>query len=280
MRPRGFALVELLVALVLSGIIGIALVRLVVVQARFTSSQDGLMQARSTARAALNVLNEELRMVSEGGLVAANRDSVTLRVPYAFAVACLQFSGWRIAALLPADSAQYASAQPSGYAWRNAVGRWNFVEPVGVAGVSPLFCQAPFTMPGVNVISAPGWSGRAVVINPNAAGMQVGTPFYLYQRVTYVFAPSATISGTRALWRAVPGAGLRDELVAPFDTATRFSFLTGDTLGVVSAAPASLDSVRGVDVRLVALSNKPPEGRTARVQFDVTSSIVFRGRAP
>jgi len=280
MRTRGFALVELLVALVLAGIIGLALVRLVVMQARFTSSQDGMMQARSTARAALNVLNEEMRMVASGGVISASRDSVTLRVPYGFGIACGPFGGTRMVSLLPADSAAYASAQPSGYAWQDAAGTWHFVEPVAVSGTAALLCMIPlFTNPPVAIVTAPGWSGRAVTVSPGAGGIAVGAPIYLYQRVTYVLTASATVTGTRALWRAVPSAGLRDELVAPFDTASRFSFLIGDTLGVVTAVPASLDSIRGLQVRLVALSNKAPEGKTAPSQFDITSSIVFRGRA-
>ena len=81
MNRRGFSLPELLVAMVIAGIIGVALARLIINQSRFVSSQDNLMRARSGARAAFNVLMDELRATTPGGLLDATRDSVTLRVP-------------------------------------------------------------------------------------------------------------------------------------------------------------------------------------------------------
>ncbi|MDO8665846.1 MAG: type II secretion system protein, partial [Gemmatimonadales bacterium] len=104
---RGFSLAELVVAMVIAAIIGAALTRLVINQARFVGTQDAVMHARAGARAALNVMTSEFRAVSDSGLVAASRDSVTIRVPYAFGIACAQVGGATIVSLLPAENSTY-----------------------------------------------------------------------------------------------------------------------------------------------------------------------------
>ena len=114
MTRRGMTLTELLVGMVVMAIIGTAIVRMVVNDARFVSSIDAMMNARQTARAAMNTMVAEMRMASSDGLMAAARDSVTVRVPYAFGMACNATTiGWtsnRIVAVLPMDSVLYASA--------------------------------------------------------------------------------------------------------------------------------------------------------------------------
>lgn len=86
MTRRGVTLVELLVTLLVLGFLGTALARLMISNSRFVSKQEALLEARQTARAAMNVMLPELRMVSDGGLVAADPDSVTVRVPYVFGI--------------------------------------------------------------------------------------------------------------------------------------------------------------------------------------------------
>ena len=105
MSRRGFGLAELMVALVIAGVIGIALARLVIGQARFVATQDNMMRARATSRAALSVLSFELHGVTKGGIISATRDSVDIRVPYAFGLACGYVSGQTALALFPPDSA-------------------------------------------------------------------------------------------------------------------------------------------------------------------------------
>lgn len=280
-RARGFALAELVVALVIAGIIGVALTRLVLNQARFVSMQDAMMRSRSGARAALNVLSEELRMVSGGGVVAATQDSITLRVPYAFGVSCKSIAG-HFLGLFPADSAIYAGATPSGYAYRNAAGRYVFVGNA-VANITPgvlYFLGCTLTSPSITLPTAVGWSiPTAVQVSLNAA-MDTATAVYLYQEIRYAFAPSTQIPGRIALWRTVLSTGVREELVAPFDTAAGFSFLVGSRYTPQAAPPSPLDSLRGVRVRLVAASETAPQGRTSPTNFDLSVNVYFRNYAP
>ena len=272
-RP-GFSLAELMVALVLTAIIGTALARLIIYQSRFVALQDGMMRARSGARAALNVMSAELRAITDGGLVAASTDSITLRVPYAFGVACQQTSGRTNVALLPGDSALYGAAIPGGYAWRDTTGAFAFVDG---ATVSAGICAPP--APAITVVGTTGWPARSVAASNSNPNTPVGAIVYLYQRIRYAFAPSASIPGRRALWRTVLSTGTRDELVVPFDTSSRFQFLVGNAYTVQAAPPAVLDSVRGLRIRFVGQSEAPPEGHTVPVQFDLSSDILFRNNA-
>ena len=272
-RP-GFSLAELMVALVLTAVIGTALARLVVYQSRFVAMQDGMMRARSGARAALNVMSAELRAITDSGLVAATPDSITVRVPYAFGVACQRVSASTVVSLLPGDSALYATATASGHAWRDSIGVFHVLEPETVAAAA---CVAP--APVVVTFSTTGWSARSVSVATGSVATQPGDIVYLYQRIRYAFAPSVSIPGRRALWRTVLSTGTRDELVVPFDTTSKFQFLVGNAYALQATPPAVLDSVRGLRIRLVGQSEAPPEGRVGPVKFDLTSDILFRNNA-
>jgi len=292
MRPpvpsgtRGFVLAELLVALVIAAIIGVALTQLVVSQSRFAALQGGIVQARGGARAALNVMVSDLRMVSDSGLVAASHDSVTVRVPYAFGVACGQVAGKVMVSLLPSDSASYFSATPSGYAWRDTTGKMVFVEPspgpLAVVGSLTTLCSSSplVTNPAITTLSAPGWTPVAVAIanDPRRAppGPPQGSVVYLYQRVRYAFAPSGQLPGRTGLWRTVLSTGQRDELVTPFDTSASFQFLVGSRLTPRVTPPAVLDSVQGLRLVLVAASEQAPEGRAKPETFTITTNVVFQ----
>ena len=276
MSRRGFTMVELAVALVIAGIIGAALSRLVINQSRFVSLQDGLMRARSGARSALAVMQDEIRMVSDSGLRAAGRDSIQVRVPYVFGVACGYASGLTVVALLPADSASVAIAQASGMAWRDSLGNWRFVEPATVTAGAPTSVCTTQT-PAIVVLSTPDWTAQAVYASGTAP--RIGSPVYFYQLVTYRFGPSVDLPGRRALWRAVASTGAREELVAPFDEQAKFQFLVGDVNTARTTPPAALDSVLGVRVRLLAASDQTPAGRTTPVTFELYADIVFRNHA-
>ena len=278
---RGFVLAELLVALVIAAVIGAALTQLVLSQSRFAALQGGITQARGGARAALNVMSGDFRMVSDSGLVAAAHDSVTVRVPFAYGVACGQFFGKAIVSLLPADSAAYFAATASGYAWRDTTGSYVFVQPAAVTASFAVMCGIPLlTNPPIATLSAPGWAATAVAVPNDTRRVPPGPPqgsvVYLYQLVRYAFAPSGQLPGRIGLWRTVLSTGERDELVAPFDTSASFQFLVGSSLTPTVAPPADLTKVYGLRLVLVAASETAPEGRTKPVQFNITTNVVFR----
>jgi prepilin-type N-terminal cleavage/methylation domain-containing protein len=267
MTRRGLTLTELLVTMVVFGILGTALARLMIGNSRYVSRQDTLLEARQTARAAMNVMLPELRMVSDGGLVAAAAESVKVQVPYAFGVLCRN----QYAILAPPDSVVYGSAVHGGIAYQQPAGAYTFDPTVTVTGTTTVTsdCDAD------SIRAVPG--GRRITLSvANLA--PPARLFYLYQTVTYRFGASAALPGRRALWRRVGGTD--EELLAPFDTAARFAFLVGSRLTVQTAVPGSLPSVQGLEIRLVGQSVGTPQGGAGPARFSLYPRVRFGNKLP
>src|SRR6185295_10344859 len=80
MRRRGFTLVELLVALVLTAVLGGAAVRLFLTQSRFFDLHVKQQSARSVSRSAVNGVLSDLRMAeAPNAVTAASTSSITVR---------------------------------------------------------------------------------------------------------------------------------------------------------------------------------------------------------
>jgi prepilin-type N-terminal cleavage/methylation domain-containing protein len=265
MRRRGFTLTELLVGMFVFAILATALARLIVSNSRFVSRQEAMLDARQTARAAMAVVVPELRMVSDSGLIAASPSSITIRVPYAFGVLC--HNGYAV--LAPPDSTVYATAVYGGIAYQQASGAYAFDTTVTITGTTTQTsdCDAD--------------SIRAIAGGPrirlSASLASSGRLFYIFETVTYSFAPSAELTGRRALWRQA-GANPAEELLAPFDTAARFAFLVGSRLKVQTAVPAHLSDVGGIELRFTAQSVSTAEGATTPHQFALYPRVRFTNK--
>jgi type II secretory pathway pseudopilin PulG len=259
------------------GLLGAALARILINNSRFVERQDAMMEARATARAAMQSMASELHGVGDNGLLGASRDSVTLRVPYAFGMACRFSGGTTIASLMPVDSVTYASAAPEGLAWRTVGGAYTAISPVAVASsgnISQCTADSIRVIPGGKLVAISGPS-----VNSNSPPS--GSLMYLYHTVTYKFAPSVDLPGRRGLWRKAGSAGY-EELAAPFDTSAKFAFLFGPYMRVQVrtsiSIQASRDSVRGLELRLTGASVTTPPGASRPPRFDLRSRIAFSNK--
>jgi prepilin-type N-terminal cleavage/methylation domain-containing protein len=280
MSRRGFSLVELLVAMAIMGILGIGLVRIIVNNSRFVSQNDAMMEARETARAAMLSMLGELHMVGDRGLVAATRDSITVRLPYTFGMACQTNGGITVVTLMPTDSLTYATAVPEGLAWRDS-SSGAFTNPSLITGIT--------VAPSTNTLACTQDSirqilGSRLVGVGGIAGVNVppsGSLLFLYQTVTYKFAASADVPGRRGLWRKA-GAAAYEEVAAPFDSAAAFAYLTGPWMAVDArtniGSQAARDSVRGVELRIYGSSVPTPEGRSAPETFRLRTRVAFMNK--
>jgi prepilin-type N-terminal cleavage/methylation domain-containing protein len=271
---RGFTLTELLVGMLIMGIVGVAITKLFVSQSRFYDLQAQLRRARFVSRTAINAALSDLRMTEgTGGVAAASPTSLTVRVPYALGVVCANDAMQTTVALFPVDSTTYATAGFSGYAWRDTLGNYTYVE--GGATVTPASASV-CTAGNVSVLP----NGKVVAVAPPLpaslpAVIAVGTPMFLIQRLTYEFKASAALPGLTGLWRTVVTTGQADELVAPFDTTAKFRFFVpgGDT--AQSAVPSPLSDMRGVELSFDALSDRAPQGSSAPRKAQAVTAVFF-----
>lgn len=268
MRNRdGFSLMELLIAITILAILGAGVTRMLVHNSRYVTKLDAMMDARQAARAAMHTVAVELRMVSTGGLIAADVKSVTARIPYAWGMTCDMETGDRIASLVPTDSMMFASATADGMAYRGITGGYTFITGITVApSTATTACDD-----ADNVKVVPGGSLIAITGGDPVAA---GSLFYLYELVQYSFAPSIDLPGRTGLWRQA-GTRPNEELIAPFDTAAGFAFLVGSALAVQDTVPALLSQVRGLELRLLGSSEATPQGSTDPEVFDLRSTVLF-----
>ena len=271
-RRSGLTIIELLVTVIVLGIVGGGIVRMLTSQARFYEHQGAGRSARSVSRAAVNVLLSEMRMLDgTQGVIAATPTSVTLRVPYTLGVYCGTVGGVATVALLPTDSAMLAEPGFTGYAWRGRLGPYNYVE--GGAALS-----AP--VPGQCVASGlqpPPGSVRVGLVPGLPIGVDLGTVIMLTRRTTYFFAGSAAIPGRVALWRRIEATGAREELAAPFDVTSRFRFYRLNANTAQDAVPA-LNEIRGFELVLTGASETSPRLTGAPQRSALTTSVFFRNR--
>lgn len=281
MTRRGFTLTELLVALTVLAVLGVALTRSMISATNFVSGEDARLSARQAARAALNTVVAELQIVGDSGLVAAASDgkSVTVRLPYAFGVTCRHASSQSfVGSLLPVDSIVYASAAPGGFAWRRATGVYTNVP--GEFTVAESSDAAKCDADSVRIV--PG--GKRIVVSGYAASSAPESlaVFTLFQVVTYRFGSSAVLPGRTALWRKA-GGKTDEELVTAFDEAAGFAFLVGGpnaaTLTLQDTPPTDLNTVRGLELRLFAESEHPPRGATLPHVFPLRTQVMFTNKA-
>lgn len=279
---RGFTLIEMLIGLVLSGIIGVLLMKLLVTGNRFTDQVEKGREARGVARAPLSLITSEVRMVNaESGVIAAAPDSVTLRVPFMMGVTCATVvgaSGTVSAGFLPVDGALAATSLGfNGFAIRQFDGQYSY-SPTNTAiptGTSP---SAACTVANVTL---PTGSQYGLLTGNVPAAASPGTPIILYRNVRYAFAESVLFPGRRALWRRhISNAGTitSEELASPFDSTARFRFFILNNRVASDTLPTQIADLRGIEVNLPGESERTARERAAPEQTSLVTSIFFLNR--
>jgi len=287
---RGFTLIELLISLIVSAIVGGALVRMVLSQARFMDQQEAYRGARSTARGGLNRLLSDLRAVeATGGLeaAAAGGKDFTIRVPYAWGIMCSTTGALTTLSLLPVDSAMFAAPGFSGFAWRNSTTGAYTYQTAAVSLTTPGTpgnCVAAIpvtitTLPSINGSPA----GQTVNVGGAvplvaAGGPPVGSIFFLFRRVRYEFKASTALPGRTGLYRTMLSGGATEEIATPFANTARVNFYVLNATPAQSAVPGTLGNTRGLELKLDGMSERTPGGSATPKTASVTTSVFFENR--
>ena len=162
-RASGHTMIELVVAMVVMGIVGAAIVRLIVAESRSFQGQDASQEARKVSRAAVNLMTSELRMLETGGgVVAASPTSITVRVPFAIGIVCNSTT----ISTMPVDSLMFAQATFGGYAWRDSTGVYTYVPGGTKSAGNAADCtaQSIITLAGGKVVSRPASDDDTVYV--------------------------------------------------------------------------------------------------------------------
>lgn len=275
----GFTLVEVLIALVLTAVVGAAVTSVFVSQNAFYDTQEQVTEARGVSRAATNMMLTELRAVeTTDGIIAAGPDSLRVKVPFALGVSCGVSGGTLQVSILPVDSTTWTQGRAGygGYAWRDPSTGVYASQSGGTVGnaSSPSRC-ATISPPIKTTYSQ--MNGRSHVVSlPAPSSVPVAVPVMLYQVITYRFDDSVLLPGDRGLWRQVAGQAA-EELAAPFDTSARFRFFELNEVDAEDAPPADIDDLRGVELVLNGRSDRPNADGSDRVT-PLTTAIFFRNR--
>jgi type II secretory pathway pseudopilin PulG len=265
----GHTLTEMLIAMIVMGVIGVSLTKLIVTEGRSFDRQAAAQQARAVTRESLNYLQSDLHMVeASGGITAASPTSITVRVPYALGVAC---SATTISTL-PVDSMTYANARFVGYAWRDTTGAYNYQDPATSVAVG---VAATCTAASITTLSG----GLVLAVAPAMpAGALVGTNVMLFQKITYSFGPSGLIPGRWGLFRTSLPNGTAEEVAAPLDSAaSRFAYFNLNSDTAQTTVP-TLSNIRGIELRLTGQSTTIPRGYTTYLESQLTTAIFFANR--
>jgi len=281
---QGFTLIELMLSLILASIVGAALVRMSLAQARFMDQQEAWRSARGVSRSGINRLVSDLRAVeATNGLAAAaaGGQDFTVRVPYAFGVMCATAAAVSTISLLPVDSAMYAAPGYSGFAYRSAAGDYTYVpSAVAPAAGAPGTCTAALPLPVTIFPAINGSPAGKVILLTGAVPLAtpVGSIFMLYRTVRYEFKNSVVLPGRTGLFRTMVSGGTTEELAAPFANTARVNFFVLNSATSQSAVPALLSNVRGLELVLNGQSERTPGGSSAPKSANVTTSIFFENR--
>jgi prepilin-type N-terminal cleavage/methylation domain-containing protein len=108
---RGFTVVELLIAVILSALLVLAALEILASRTRIQTVQGAAVTTRQATRISAEMLQNELREVSAAGgdVLAANRRSLRVRKMNKFGVSCDVAYGWPIALTVSQISAWFTT---------------------------------------------------------------------------------------------------------------------------------------------------------------------------
>lgn len=284
---RGVTLIELMVSLLITVIVGAALIRMTLAQARFMDQQEAWRGARSVARSGINRLVSDLRMVEPvGGFVAAapGGQDFTVLVPYAFGILCRTVATVTTVHLLPVDATVFNAPGHSGFAWRSPAGDYNYVPSTVLPSVpgTPGNCTGAlpsqiYLLGSINGSPA-GQTANLTTGAALAPVPAVGSIIFLYRRVRYEFKNSVAVPGRLGLWRTTLTDNTTEELAAPFDNTARVNFYVLNNPTAQAAVPAPLSDIRGLELVLNGMSEGTPQGSSAPKTANVITSVFFENR--
>lgn len=274
-RVGGFTLIEVMIALVLTGLLSVLILDFVLGQATFGERQAAHQDAQQSARGSMEILGSELRAVPPGSIETwpLEESAITFRTARAWGVLCAEMP-----ASGTVDVAFAAGTFPGSY--QNDSDRWGLDVPLGgglregvpataeIRTIDQHDCEeaAP-----VGIGADPG--GVQVyrfTFSGATGGIAANTAVAVFERVTYSNAsPAIATPGITGTWlrrNSQPLAG-------PLDTTRADNGFRLRHLGEGATAPAAVQDIRKIIVTVAAASRTKPNGGKAVTETD--SMLVY-----
>jgi prepilin-type N-terminal cleavage/methylation domain-containing protein len=292
----GFTMVEIIVALIIFAIVGLALTKMLLTQSAGFKRDVTARRARAGARSSMNLIVSDVRMGQDiNGVQLANDSTFVIKAPIQFGLVCAVGGGGTTIAAVAADSFVTADTKYGGYAVRNANSPYSytFVSSTSSGATttgSSATCTGLANPIRSDTVSSSGRVGKIITFTPGTSttNTAVGQPAFLWQYVTYRFRKE-TGDNARNLYRVSCGADTvstgtycnKELLMGPFSTKARFNYyLTTATSASqdssVKTAPADLNTIRGVEFVLAAISPDTVGSSKGPASATTTTSVFFK----
>ena len=242
LRSHGFTLVEVLVAMTLTGIVVAGTLKALSAQNKFYARQARILEARHAMRASATILSSEFREASAtgGDLYAIASDSVALRSTVGFAIVCGVDAGGGSMSLAYASGHFRLDAADSVLVFvengpADGDDTWRALQVLSISTSGP------------NCDSGAA-ADRVVVVTGDLSGIWVGSPLRLFR--PYAFG-LFEMNGRWWLGRRNRGSGpdyipVAGPLAPPGDLGLQLTYYRQD--GTTTVTPNQVVRV-GIDVR-------------------------------
>lgn len=265
--PAGFTIVEVLVAIVLTAILGAGVVSLLLGQNRFYETNEQYLFADESRRGAGEFAASELRMLSTSDLYKTDGDELRARFDLRRMVVCDVNASLSLVWLfvyddpgisLPSGATGTAHSSPYSADFVYADGWTPGLNDTG-AGTSTIIdvCKdngAP-SVSDLTRYRLVTWSGHPVGLPDKGSVVRV------YGDLSYTFEPATTGDGV-ALWRN------GQELVAPFADGAGFAYIMDNGSKEISVPNSNHKDISYVRLEATAV------GRGTN-RYDVAHDLVF-----
>ena len=286
---RGFTLMELLVALMISSVLVAVIYQLMAGNSQYVQMQSSREEVQQNARAALDVIAADLRTVPPQGIRAMGPDSIRFYLPRAWGVLCdtIDTASGTAWAIFPASlvtstdffgQAHWGVGIEQTPSPENHTDSWRFVTaPTRQGSGDPCSTIQPNLDPARHVTL--GFNRPAGTQFVDAGSLLPGTQVVVFEEVRYDVAPSSS--------SAIPGSWIRRMVgrvngvinmqpmagPVPASDALRLQYFRADG---VTAATAPAD-VRRVSIRVVAQSRAQSGTGASRAptEMDTVSTDVY-----
>ncbi len=261
-KERGFSLVELMVALVVSGILVGVVFQFLLGQGQVARFQTAREEVQQNARVALDLISSDLRAVGPQGIVEAESNRIVFHTPRAWGIVCGPSGTTDVAAIFPAAAVPVLRKDASAPAAdRLAIGTNSIYQFYPVNDVTPsgsnataattvctnaVSANAPLTPPAAPAL---GPVRLFAFIGTRPAGLVPRREVYVYDRLEYDIGLSTVAGQSAGLWiRRSLNGGPAQPVAGPLPANGGLVFAyedeNGDNIGNPSANLANIWRVR------------------------------------